>query len=88
MILPGATRVAAGPSERKGDGKINILDIVISLHSAQDGLYNFIRFALSSKIWGQSLSFPDDIIHCHVYAIRGIFVSKVTEHQRRRSYRG
>jgi hypothetical protein len=88
MILLGATRVAVGPSGRKGDGKINILDIVTSLHSAQDGLYNFIRFALASKIWGQSLSFPDDIIHCHVYAIRGIFVSKVTEHQRRRSYSG
>ena len=28
------------------------------------------------------------MIHCRVYSVRGILVSKVTEHQRRRSYRG
>ncbi len=58
------------------------------LQSAQDSLYNLICFALSPKIWCENLSFPDDVIHSCVDAIRSILVSKVTEHQRGRSYRG
>jgi hypothetical protein len=50
------------------------------LQTTQDGLYNFICFALASKIGGENLSFPDDMIHSRVNAVRGILVSKVTEH--------
>jgi hypothetical protein len=53
----------------------------VYLQPTQHGIYYLIRFAPASKIWGQSLSFPYDIVHGGVYAIRGILVSKVTKHQ-------
>jgi hypothetical protein len=59
-----------------------------SLQSAQDGVYNLICFALAPKIRGKNLSFSDDMIHCGVDTVCGILVSKVTEHQCSRSYRG
>jgi len=63
-------------------------DNTTCLQLAQNGIYYLIRFARASEIWGQSLSFPYDIVHCRVYAIRSILVSKVTKHQSGRSYRG
>jgi len=65
-----------------------IIPIDTCLQPAQHSIYHLIRLAPASKIWGQSLSLPYDTVHGRVYAIRGIFISKVTEHQSGRSYRG